>query len=45
LIDCRFNKRRENFKTEREYNDYLEMVEDISMFRACVRLQPTRCKV
>jgi hypothetical protein len=25
-----FNKRRENFKSLREYNDYLEEVEDIS---------------
>lgn len=26
----RFNKERDDFATEREYNDYLEMVEDIS---------------
>jgi hypothetical protein len=26
-----FNKRRENFQSDKEYNDYLEMSEDISM--------------
>ena len=27
---CRFNKRREDFKSLREFNDYLEDVEEIS---------------
>ena len=27
---CRFNKTEEEFETLEEYNDYLEMVEDIS---------------
>ena len=30
LIRSSFNKRREDFKTLREYNDYLEQAEDIS---------------
>lgn len=29
----RFNKERDDFASEREYNDYLEMVEDISESR------------
>jgi hypothetical protein len=32
----RFNKERDDFASEREYNDYLEMVEDISEFIATI---------
>lgn len=28
---CRYNKREEDFPSLREYNDYLEEVEDMSM--------------
>ena len=32
LTTCRFNKKREDFGDLRQYNDYLEMVEDIGAF-------------
>ena len=40
LADDRFNKRREEFKHLREYNDYLEDVEEISTPSSQVVLHP-----
>ena len=38
--EIRFNKRREDFKALRDYNDYLETVEDLSEFCQDVILGP-----
>ena len=35
IVLCRFNKREEDFPTLKEYNDYLEEVEDMSMLLLC----------
>lgn len=37
----RYNKRREDFASDKEYDDYLEEVEDISKHH-CTFLQPSR---
>ena len=42
LADDRFNKRREEFKNLREYNDYLEDVEEISTPPTLVTSSPLR---
>lgn len=38
LHKCRFNKREDDFPTLREYNDYLEEVEDMSMYEEALSL-------
>ena len=38
LMVTRFNKKREDFEDLRKYNDYLEMVENIS--KCCLTMRP-----
>ena len=41
LVSLVYNKRQEDFKTLREYNDYLEEIEEISKFCSRITLLPT----
>ena len=42
-LTIRYNKRREDFNSDREYDDYLEEVEDISALAARQFCRSHRC--